>query len=286
MLTLHTLFPELAVAARSSLASFPLKVQISPAPAALQGRWAFLAPPPYFVDCVSPALAFLSISTTFFPSVVCLWCTPLQHQAWFFHPLVKMINWKYFFPGGLKTYLLIFPCLLCFLEKQSFRIGWKILLDLYEKNLRFLPKFSLFLFKEVFQNKTVTAKSETTIVHLLQIISPFFPHQKRAWCTRKVNPPQTMRLWRQKSIPADIFLPFCFFLFFTYFSLQSFAHYQMPSQSPGEALGEVPAHGKVCWTAAAQFAPRIACSHRTPKKIAFFFEVYEYFISSLPFFLP
>lgn len=74
-LTLHTLFPGLAGAARSSLASFPLKVQISHTPAALEGWWACLGPPPYFLAWVLSASAFLSISTTFFSSLVRLWHT-------------------------------------------------------------------------------------------------------------------------------------------------------------------------------------------------------------------
>lgn len=267
-LPLHTLFPGLPAPACSP-ASFPLKVQISfmHPQQHCKGDEPLTLPLLSFLACVSPASAFLSISTTFFSFLVCLWHTFSSAPGTIFLSTGQNDKLKIFI--SRKTQDLSFNfCLFgwVFLEKQSFQIGWKILFDLYEKKCLFFPKFFFFL-KEVFQNKTVNAKWETKIVHFLQIISPFSPPQKQACCTKSINPPQTVCLGRRNSTSAEILLPSYFFP--PYFSLWSSAHSQMPPQSTGQALWEVPARGKVHWTAVAHFAPQRVCSHRTPKKIVF-----------------
>lgn len=107
--------------------------------------------------------------------------------------------------------------------------------------------FFFYFWKEVFQIKNVTAKWETKIVHLLQIISPFFLPQNRAWRTKSVNSPQTV-LSKTKQCShwhsSSFLLPFSLFSLHFFPSLPCFCahHYTLLL---GRALREVPAHEEV-----------------------------------------
>lgn len=81
----------------------------------------------------------------------------LQRQAQFFCPLVKMINWKYFFSGKTQDLSFNFCLLVCFiLENTLFGLPETFYLTYMEKSRKKpLPyEFPFSFITEIFQNRT------------------------------------------------------------------------------------------------------------------------------------
>lgn len=225
-------------------------------------KWVRAFPVP-LLTLVAPASVFLSVSPHFsFFSPVPKTNTS-SAPGTIFLSTAQSDKLKIFLSRKTQTYHLI--CLF-FRKKQSFQNGWRILFDLQAKNACSFQAFFVFLFfwKEVFQINNVTAKWETEIVHLLQIISPFLPPQKQVWRTKSINPPHTV-LRKTKHHSCWHFSAFLHFLFFpTLFCPSSNVTTVAWASSKRDTYAQR-SSANCCGTSCSW----IFCSHRTPKVIVF-----------------
>lgn len=191
------------------------------APEALQGRWAPPTPSPHLH---STSFSLSINSAAFFPFAP----LPDTHTAsapgTIFLSTGQSDKLKIFLPRRTQAYHLI--CLL-FRKNNLFRLAEGFYLTYVKKKCLFFSStfFFFYFWKEVFQIKNVTAKWETKIVHLLQIISPFFLPQNRAWRTKSVNSPQTVL---SKTKQRSHWHSSSFLLPFSLFSLQFFPYVSVP----------------------------------------------------------